>query len=86
MAGVNTWLLAAILMVPALAIPVAIALRASANHRLAAVQLAGAYAALILAMTTFAFKQSSSIDLALCVTLLSVPGAYVYTVFMERWL
>ena len=60
-------------------------MRADANNRLVAVQVASTLAALIIALMTFAFDQSSFIDVALCVTLLAVPGTYLYTVFMERW-
>ena len=82
----TVWLWAIILLVPALAVPVVIAMRESANQRMAAVQLAGTFAALILALMTFAFDQPSFIDLALCVVLLSVPGTLLFTMFMERWL
>ena len=86
MAGMNAWLLATILLIPPLLVPVLVAVRADANNRLGAVQVASTLAALIIALTTFATDQSSFIDVALCLTLLSVPGTYLYTVFMERWL
>lgn len=86
MAGMNVWLLAAILLLPPLAIVVALSMRGAASHRLAAIQLAGSLSALILAAMTFAFDQPSFVDLALCLTLLSVPGTLLYTMFMERFL
>ena len=82
----NIWLLAAILLLPPLAVPVCLAMRGAANQRLAAIQLAGSLSALILAVMTFAFDQPSFVDLALCLTLLSVPGTLLYTMFMERFL
>ena len=82
----SIWLLAILLLMPPLAVPVVVGLRERANQRLAAVQLAGLFAALILALMTFAFDQPSFIDLALCLTLLSVPGTLLFTMFMERWL
>ena len=82
----NSWLVAVILFTPPLLVPVSVAVRANANNRLVAVQVASSLAALILALMTFAFDQSSFIDVALCLTLLSVPGTYLYTLFMERWL
>ena len=82
----NPWLVATILLLPPLAVPLFVAVRADANNRLVAVQVASTLAALIVALMTFAFDQSSFIDVALCVTLLAVPGTYLYTVFMERWL
>ena len=82
----NPWLVATILLLPPLLVPVYVAARADANNRLVAVQVSSTLAALIIALMTFAFDQSSFIDVALCVTLLAVPGTYLYTVFMERWL
>ena len=82
----NHWLVATILLLPPLLVPVYVATREDANNRLVAVQVASTLAALIIALMTFAFDQSSFIDVALCVTLLAVPGTYLYTVFMERWL
>ena len=82
----SVWLLAILFLLPALAVPVYVAARGNADNRLAAVQFAGALSVLILALMTFAFDQSSSIDLALSSVLLSIPGAYLYAVFMERWL
>ena len=82
----NPWLVATILLLPPLLVPVYVASRADANNRLVAVQVSSTLAALIIALMTFAFDQSSFIDVALCVTLLAVPGTYLYTVFMERWL
>ena len=82
----NNWLVAIILFIPPLAVPVFVAVRADANNRLVAVQVASSLAALIIALMTFAFDQSSFIDVALALTLLAVPGTYLYTIFMERWL
>ena len=82
----NAWLVATILLLPPLLVPVYVATRENANNRLVAVQVASTLAALIIALMTFAFDQSSFIDVALCVTLLAVPGTYLYTIFMERWL
>lgn len=82
----NAWLVAIILLMPPLLVPIYVATREDANNRLVAVQVASTLAALIIALMTFAFDQSSFIDVALCVTLLAVPGTYLYTVFMERWL
>lgn len=80
------WLVAIVALLPAFAVPVAVALRAPMNGRLVAVQLASALAMVILALMSFAFDQESTIDLALALVLLSVPGTYLYSLFMERWL
>ncbi len=82
----NHWLVATVLLLPPLLAPLYVAVRADANNRLVAMQVASTLAALIIALMTFAFDQSSFIDVALALTLLAVPGTYLYTVFMERWL
>ena len=86
MIGTNAWLVATILLLPPLAVPVLVALRSSANHRLAGVQIASTLTALMLATMTFAFDQSSFIDLALGAVLLGVPGTFMFALFLERWL
>lgn len=86
MAGVTVWLLATILFVPPIAVPIYVAMRSPCDQRLAAVQLASGFGVLMLAALSFAFDQPSFIDLALSLALLSVPGTYLLTIFMERWL
>lgn len=86
MAGVTPWLVAAIGFLPALAAAILMCARGSLGQRLAAVQLAGAIAILLLAVMTFAFEQASSMDLALTLALLALPAALLYAVFLERWL
>jgi multisubunit Na+/H+ antiporter MnhF subunit len=41
---------------------------------------------LILVLMTFAFDQSSFIDLPLALALLALPGTLAMTLFLERWL
>lgn len=82
----NSWLIAAILLVPPLAAPLFVAMRADCDNRLVAVQLASGLSALILAALSFAFDQPSFVDLALCLAMLSVPGTYLLATFIERWL
>lgn len=86
MAGVTPWVWLTIALVPPLTVPVVVALAGTVNARLAALQMAGALAAFLLAAMTFATDQSSFIDLALCLSLLSVPGTLLTALFMERWL
>lgn len=80
------WLVAVILLIPPLLVPLTVAMRADASNRLAAVQLASGLAAFILALMSFAFDQSSFIDIALCTALLAVPGTFLFAMFMDRWL
>lgn len=82
----NAWLVTAIFFLPPLAVVVFVAMRADCDNRLVAAQVAGGFTALILATMSFAFDQPSFIDLAVCCTLLSVPGTYLFATFMERWL
>jgi multicomponent Na+:H+ antiporter subunit F len=80
------WLAAVVALLPALAVPVAAAMRRDAGQRLVAVQLATALAAVILVLMSFAFDQPSFMDLALTLTLLSLPGTLLLALFLERWL
>lgn len=79
-------MLACVALVPALAVPTLAASRGDVARRLAGVQLATAIAVLLLVAMTFAFDQSSFVDLALTLALLSLPGTLVIALFMERWL
>ncbi|HTH96701.1 MAG TPA: monovalent cation/H+ antiporter complex subunit F [Stellaceae bacterium] len=73
-------------MVPALGLPIAAAWRGRVADRLVAVQVATTLTVFMLAVMTFAFDQSSFIDLALCLALLALPGGVVMALFVERWL
>ena len=55
-------------------------------HRLAAVQTASTLGTLELAALGFAFDQPATLDLALCLALLSLPGTLLFALFEERWL
>ena len=81
----TVWEMAVVALLPAFAIPVLAALRGGSGDRLAAMQLASSVFTIVLAVMTFAFDQSSFIDLALAVPLLTVPGTLVFTLFLERW-
>ena len=86
MIGWTGWLVAVVALLPALAVPVFEAMRRDAGRRLVAVQLATALVSVILALMTFAFDQPSFLDLALALTLLSLPGTLLFALFLERWL
>ncbi len=74
----------------ALLVPFALALlslaRGAPPDRLAAVQLASTMAVLVLVAMDFAFNQPAAIDIALSLSLLSLPGTLVFALFQERWL
>jgi multicomponent Na+:H+ antiporter subunit F len=86
MAGMNSWLVAAIGLLPPFALALWLAWRGRAMDRLVAVALATALAALMMAMLSFAFDQPSIIDLALTLSFLSLPGTLVFAHFFERWI
>ena len=64
----------------------ACALRGTIAQRFAATQLATTLAVLLLVLLTFAIDQPSSIDLAIALVLLGLPGSLLVAVFVERWL
>ena len=80
------WLAAVLGPLVPCAVGVAAALRGRALDRLVALQFATAAAALTLALMTFAFDQPAFIDLALSVSLLSLPGTLLFAFVLERWL
>ena len=82
----TVWMAAVLALLPALGVPVLSACRGGTAGRLVAVQLASSVTTLILALMTFAFDQSSFIDLPLCLALLTVPGTLTMALILERWL
>ena len=82
----SLWLVAALALLPPLALAVVAAGRGTAMTRLVALQLATSLTTLLLVLFSFLFDQSSSIDLALTFALLTLPGTLVLAVFEERWL
>lgn len=86
MAVVSPWSVAVWALLPAFAVPVIAALRDEIATRLVAVQLATGLATLLVILMSFAFDQDSYLDLALTLTLLTLPGTLVMALFIERWL
>ncbi|EYD77712.1 hypothetical protein Rumeso_00670 [Rubellimicrobium mesophilum DSM 19309] len=86
MAGMTVWLLAAIGLLPSLAVSAVMALRGSTADRLVAVQFCTTVAAFMLVLLTVAFDQPSFLDLGLLLVLVTYPGTLIYTWFLERWL
>ncbi len=82
----SIWLLAVLALLPPLALPVLVAGRGGTATRLVALQLTTSVVTMLLALMTFAFDQSSFIDLALCLALLGLPGTLLMALFLERWL
>lgn len=86
MAGVSPWLAAAVALLPPLALAVVLCARGSLEQRFAALQLTGAIAVVLLVVLTFVLQEASSMDLALTLSLLTLPATLLYAVFVERWL
>jgi len=80
------WLWAAIGLLPPLLGAVIAAARADIGRRLVAVELATSLTVFLLLALSFAFDQASSIDLALTLSLLTLPGTLLLALFAERWL
>jgi multisubunit Na+/H+ antiporter MnhF subunit len=85
-AGVSSFLFAAIAMVVALALPGWVAIRGSLAQRLVALELCSVITVLVLVCLSLAFGQPSFLDVALALVVLSLPGTLVLTVCLERWL
>lgn len=82
----TSWLVVAFTLLPPLLVAVIAAGRGEIGGRLVATELAAVLAIFILIALGFAFDQPSSIDLALMLALLTLPGSLVLALFEERWL
>ena len=82
----NPWLLAALGLLPPLAVPLLACARGPTAQRLVAVQMLTAIGVLVLVTLTFVLAEASSIDLALTFGLLGVPASLLFAVVLERWL
>ena len=84
--AVTPFLVATLGLLPPLLVAVTAAGRGAVAVRLVAVQLALSLAVAILVLLSFVLDQPSSIDLALTLVLLGLPGTLVMAFFLERWL
>ena len=82
----TAFLAATLGLLPPLAVAVVAAGRGAVAGRLVAVQLASSLAITLLVLLSFVFDQPSSIDLALTLALLGLPGTLLMAFFLERWL
>lgn len=80
------WTLAALALFPAFLAAVLASGLLSIPQRLIAVQFATSLSVLLLIVLSFVFAQPSSIDLALSIALLTLPGTLLFALFLERWL
>jgi multisubunit Na+/H+ antiporter MnhF subunit len=82
----QAWTIATGALLPALTLVLVALARGPAAGRLVALTMATSLAILMLVALSFAIDQASSIDLALTLALLSLPGALIFAEFEERWL
>lgn len=82
----SAWLIAAVALLPVLIAGVVCAARGEVGRRLVAIQFATSIAVMLLVVLDFAFGQPSSMDLALALALLGLPGTLLLALFQERWL
>jgi multicomponent Na+:H+ antiporter subunit F len=80
------WTLAALALLPPFLAAVVAAGWLNVAQRLIAVQFATSVSVLLLIALSFAFAQPSSIDLALSLALLTLPGTLLLALLLERWL
>ncbi len=82
----SAWLLASLGMLPPLLVGLVAACRGPIADRTVGLQFAFSIALFLVVDLSFAFDQASSIELALTVSLLSLPGTLLLAHFQERWL
>lgn len=81
-----SWLVASLCLLPPLLVAVIAAGIRATHLRFVAVELASSLSIILLIALDFAFDQPSSLDLALTLALLTLPGTLVFALFQERWL
>lgn len=79
------WLSIAALL-PPLVVGLITALRGPLRTRPLAIQFIGTLVAIVFVLIGLAMQQPSYVDLALTLTVLSLPGTLAYAFYMERWL
>lgn len=82
----TAWIAIALALLPPFVVAVIAAGRGAVGERLVAVEMATALAVWLLVVFDFAFAQPSSMDLAMALALLALPGTLVLLSFQERWL
>ena len=83
--GSAAWALTLLLLMPPLVAALVGSWRGPVGTRFVAVLLAGAVGLVAMVAMTFAFDQSSSIDLAVTFGVLTLTASLLYAVFVERW-
>ncbi len=82
----NAWLIAAGVLALGLVPCLLVSFRGRTMDRLAALELAGTVAVLLVVLLAEGLQRPSLYDLALALALLSFPAGLVFACFLERWL
>ena len=77
---------ATLALLPPLVVAIVAAGRGPVGGRLVAVQFASSLSVALFVLLSFVLDQPSSIDLALTLVLLGLPGTLAMAFFLERWL
>lgn len=79
-------LVATLALLPPLVVAIVAAGRGPVGGRLVAVQFASSLTVALFVLLSFVLDQPSSIDLALTLAVLGLPGTLAMAFFLERWL
>ena len=82
----NNWLFAGVGLLLPLIVAAITAGQGAVARRLVGLQLATSLSIALLIILSFSFEQASSIDLAMTLALLTLPGTLLLVLFQERWL
>lgn len=82
----SAWFVVAIALLPPLLAATLASGIGAVGSRLIAIELVSSVAVILLIALSFVFDQPSSIDLALMLVLLTLPGTLIFALFQERWL
>ncbi len=86
MAGLNLWLVAAAVLAMGLIPCAVVILRDELADGLAALQLAGLIAIMVLLLLSVGFRHATVADIPMALAVLSFPSGLLFAHFLERWL
>jgi len=83
---VNPWILAAIGLLPGLAICLVVLWRGGIMEQFVALQMSGVVTVLMLMLLAEGTAQPGLLDVAVALALLSLPGNLLFAHFLREWL